>query len=186
MDEKDNVTEQLKELITVYSFNKNTLSQYLGLPLDRIDDLSNGNINFLPDDCTYRFKLFNKIKLGITIINKIKDYNKCCSYITKYITKSCCRTDSGRVYFCSRGLKRAEEELMIDTDLNTIFDNVFQNDYCQKKDFDITRLSEQQKLKLNRYFNLNDEILQQDNNYITNYLKLFTNFYNNYNIRVHK
>ena len=75
---------------------------------------------------------------------------------------------------------------MIDTDLNTIFDNVFQNDYCQKKDFDITRLSEQQKLKLNRYFNLNDEILQQDNNYITNYLKLFTNFYNNYNIRVHK
>ncbi len=125
-------------------------------------------------------------KLGRNSFDKIKDYNKCCSYITKYITKSCCRTDSGRVYFCSRGLKRAEEELMIDTDLNTIFDNVFQNDYCQKKDFDITRLSEQQKLKLNRYFNLNDEILQQDNNYITNYLKLFTNFYNNYNIRVHK
>ena len=61
MDEKDNVTEQLKELITVYSFNKNTLSQYLGLPLDRIEDLSNGNINFLPDDCKYRFNLFNKI-----------------------------------------------------------------------------------------------------------------------------
>lgn len=33
MDEKNNVTDQLKELITVYSFNKNTLSQYLGLPL---------------------------------------------------------------------------------------------------------------------------------------------------------
>ena len=61
MNEKDNVTEQLKELITVYGFNKNTLSQYLGLPLDRIEDLSNGNIDFLPDDCTYRFKLFNKI-----------------------------------------------------------------------------------------------------------------------------
>ena len=29
--------------------------------LHSIDDLSNGNINFLPDDCTYRFKLFNKI-----------------------------------------------------------------------------------------------------------------------------
>jgi hypothetical protein len=61
MNEKDNVTEQLKELITVYGFNKNTLSQYLDLPLNSIDDLSNGNINFLPDDCTYRFKLFNKI-----------------------------------------------------------------------------------------------------------------------------
>ena len=51
--------EQL--FITVYGFNKNTLSQYLDLPLNSIDDLSNGNINFLPDDCTYRFKLFNKI-----------------------------------------------------------------------------------------------------------------------------
>jgi hypothetical protein len=29
MNEKDNVTEQLKELITVYEFNKNALSQYL-------------------------------------------------------------------------------------------------------------------------------------------------------------
>ncbi len=61
MNEKDNVTEQLKELVTVYGFNKNTLSQYLDLPLNSIDDLSNGNIDFLPDDCTYRFKLFNKI-----------------------------------------------------------------------------------------------------------------------------
>ena len=61
MDEKDNVTEQLKELITVYGFNKNTLSKYLGLPLNSIEDLSNGNIDFLPDDCTYRFNLLNKI-----------------------------------------------------------------------------------------------------------------------------
>lgn len=61
MDEKNNITEQLKELITVYGFHKNTLSQYLGLPLNCIEDLSNGNLDFLPDDCTYRFKLFNKI-----------------------------------------------------------------------------------------------------------------------------
>lgn len=125
-------------------------------------------------------------KLGRNSFDFIDDYNKCCSYITKYITKECCRTESGRVYFCSRGLKRAEEELMIDTDLNTIFENVFENVYCQKKDFDITRLSEQQKLKLNRYFALNDEILQQDNNEITNWLKLFTNFGNRYNIQIHK
>lgn len=61
MNEKDNVTEQLKELVTVYGFNKNTLSQYLDLPLNSIDDLLSGNLDFLPDDCTYRFKLFNKI-----------------------------------------------------------------------------------------------------------------------------
>lgn len=61
MDEKNNVIEQLKELIEVYSFNKNTLSQYLELPLNDIEDLANGNTDFLPDDSAYRFKLFNKI-----------------------------------------------------------------------------------------------------------------------------
>ncbi len=73
MNEKDNVTEQLKELVTVYGFNKNTLSQYLDLPLNSIDDLSNGNVDFLPDDCTYRFKLFNKISFLYLIAIEYKD-----------------------------------------------------------------------------------------------------------------
>ncbi len=70
---KNNVTEQLKELITIYGFNKNTLSQYLGLPLDSIEDLSNGNINFLPDDCSYRFRLFNKISFLYASATEDKD-----------------------------------------------------------------------------------------------------------------
>lgn len=61
MNEKDNVTEQLKELITVYGFNKNTLSKYLELPINQVEILAEGNIDFLPDDCLYRFNLFNKI-----------------------------------------------------------------------------------------------------------------------------
>ena len=73
MDEKNNVTEQLKELITIYGFNKNTLSQYLGLPLDSIEDLSNGNIDFLPDDCSYRFRLFNKISFLYASATEDKD-----------------------------------------------------------------------------------------------------------------
>jgi len=73
MDEKNNITEQLKELVTVYGFNKNTLSQYLDLPLNSIDDLSNGNIDFLPDDCTYRFKLFNKISFLYLSATEDKD-----------------------------------------------------------------------------------------------------------------
>lgn len=133
----------------------------------------------------YHFNIFDD-EMGFNTFSAIKDYNKCCSYITKYVTKSCIKNEHNQIYFCSRGLNRAEEELMIDTDLTTIFDNVFQNEYCQKKDFDITRLSEQQKLKLNRYFNENDEVFQQDNNYITNWLKLFTNFGNFYNIKIHK
>ena len=73
MDEKNNVTEQLKELITVYGFNKNTLSQYLGLPLNVIEDSSNGDIDFLPDDCSYRFKLFNKISFLYASATEDKD-----------------------------------------------------------------------------------------------------------------
>lgn len=46
MDEKDNVTEQLKELIFVYGFNKNTLSRYLELPVDRVENLAQGDIDF--------------------------------------------------------------------------------------------------------------------------------------------
>lgn len=73
MVEKDNVIEQLKALITTYGFNKNTLSQYLELPLNGIEDLSNGNIDFLPDDCLDRFKLFNKISFLYLSATEDKD-----------------------------------------------------------------------------------------------------------------
>ena len=73
MDEKNNITEQLKELITTYSFNKNTLSQYLELPLGSIGDLANGNMDFLPDDLAYRFKLFNRIMFLYTSATEDKD-----------------------------------------------------------------------------------------------------------------
>lgn len=55
MDEKDNVTEQLKELMEAYDFNVDTLARYLGLPADKVKILSRGDISFLPDDNMYRF-----------------------------------------------------------------------------------------------------------------------------------
>lgn len=124
--------------------------------------------------------------LGYNSFSIIKDYNACCSYITKYITKSCVKNENNQIYFCSRGLKKAQVEYMIDQDLSKIFDNLFENEYCQKKDFCIDQLSREQKMKLNDYFTKNDEILQQDNNYITNWLNLFTNYYKNGNIIIHK
>lgn len=125
--------------------------------------------------------------LGFNSFSPIKDYNACCSYITKYITKNCIRNESGQIYFCSRGLKRPSEELMIPTDLTDIFGkNVFINEYCQKKDFDIQTLSDSQKKKLLAYFNQNDEFFKNDNNSITNWLKLFTNFNKYDNIRINQ
>ncbi len=125
-------------------------------------------------------------KFGRNSFDKIEDYNKCCNYITKYITKSCCRTENGQIYFCSRGLSRAREELMLDTDLSLIFSNIYRSEYCQKKDFDISRLSEKERFKLNAYFAENDDFFQNENNSVTNWLKLFTNFNKYGSIKIHK
>lgn len=73
MEEKDNVTEQLKELISVYDFNKNTLSRYLELPLDHVECIAEGNIDFLPDEPLYRFQLFNKIAFLYLCATEDKD-----------------------------------------------------------------------------------------------------------------
>ena len=59
MDEKDNVTEQLKELVEAYDFNIDTLSKYLGLPADKVKILSQGDISFLPEDNMYRLRILN-------------------------------------------------------------------------------------------------------------------------------
>lgn len=123
--------------------------------------------------------------LGYNSFSKINSYNKCCNYISKYITKNCCRTERNQVYFCSRGLDKPKEEVMIDTDLTKIFINVYQNEYIQKKDFDISRLSEKEKYMLSRYFEQNDLFFEKNKN-ITNWLKLFTNFNRFDNIRIYK
>lgn len=55
----------------------------------------------------YHIPFFDE-KLGFNTFTKIKNYNKCCNYILKYVTKDTVRTLEGRVYFCSRGLSKGE------------------------------------------------------------------------------
>ena len=84
--------------------------------------------------------------LGFNSFDKIEDYNKFCNYITKYITKKCLKTENNQIYFCSRGLNKPSEEIMINLDLKSIWgENIYENEYCQKKDFDISKLSSEQK-----------------------------------------
>ena len=60
---------------------------------------------------------------------KIKDYTKCCNYITKYISKDCVRNETRQIYICSRGLKRAlKTEINILDDSDISWDYI--NDYC--------------------------------------------------------
>ena len=77
MDEKDNVTEQLKELMEAYDFNVDTLSKYLGLPADKVRILAQGDISFLPEDNMYRFLLFNKISFLYLSATEDKDLKLC-------------------------------------------------------------------------------------------------------------
>lgn len=90
--------------------------------------------------------LSNKVfdEIGFNSFSKIKDYSKCCNYITKYITKDCVRNEAGTVYISSRGLKKAAKSEIGEID----FDWQFQNDYCSIKDFTISETSKEDLLKL--------------------------------------
>lgn len=76
-------------------------------------------------------------ELGFNSFSKIKDYTKCCNYITKYITKDCIKNSHNQIYISSRGLKKAIKEE---------FDNIdfipsFTNEFVCIKDFTLDSLS---------------------------------------------
>ena len=81
-------------------------------------------------------------ELGFNSFSKIKDYTKCCNYITKYITKDCIKNSHNQIYISSRGLKKASRE-----EFNFIdFKPSFTNDYVEIKDFQLSSLLNEEKL----------------------------------------
>lgn len=86
-------------------------------------------------------KIFDT-ELGFNSFSIIKDYTKCCNYITKYITKDCIKNSHNQIYISSRGLKKSSRE-----EFEFInFIPSFSNDYCDIKDFSINNLSNEDKL----------------------------------------
>lgn len=83
--------------------------------------------------------------LGFNSFSKIKDYTKCCNYITKYITKDCIKNSHNQIYISSRGLKKATREEFSYIDFNPSFSN----DYCDILDININDLSRDKLLDLN-------------------------------------
>ena len=77
MNQRENVTEQLKELLDMYEFSMDTLSKYLRLPVERIRKLSEGDVGFLPEDPIYRFNIFNKITFLYLSAVEDKDLKLC-------------------------------------------------------------------------------------------------------------
>ena len=73
MDKRNNVTEQLKELLDTYEFSIHTLSKYLELPVEQIRELSEGDVGFLPEEPIYRLNIFNKISFLYLSATEDKD-----------------------------------------------------------------------------------------------------------------
>lgn len=101
-----------------------------------INDLFTNSNGYLCSDIFTR-------ELGYNSFSAIKSYEKCCNYITKYITKDCIKNSHNQIYFCSRGLKRADKVEIEYID----FKSSFENDYCQILDFDITKISREDLMK---------------------------------------
>ena len=125
-------------------------------------DLSNGRklpyklINALQrGELIYHFNLFDSI--GYNTISPIKDYNKCCNYILKYITKDCVRNEHNQIYISSRGLKKAQRQEVMPFDINhyNVFiekngelkSKIYNDDrgFITSIDFDWNELNEKQK-----------------------------------------
>lgn len=77
MNQKNNVTEQLTELLDTYEFSINTLSKYLQLSTEQIKKLSEGDVDFLPEEPIYRFNIFNKISFLYLSALEGKDLKLC-------------------------------------------------------------------------------------------------------------
>jgi len=81
-------------------------------------------------------------ELGFNSFSKIRDYNKTCNYITKYITKDCVRNKTHQIYISSRGLKKAIKSEIKNIDDNNFF--TFFNDYCFVRDICLKDLNNSQ------------------------------------------
>lgn len=105
-----------------------------GVPPDK---LSVNNNNYL-DWIDY------KLKFGYISLDKIRNEEACCKYITKYITKDLQRsvTDLGaHLYYCSQGLKKAET--IKKGHLKRPFEMPdFENEYVKVKYYDIHSIND--------------------------------------------
>lgn len=84
-------------------------------------------------------------EIGFNSFSVIKDFTKCCNYITKYITKNCVRNESGTIYISSRGLKKAEKSEILAFPFQDYL-KTWDNDYCKIADFRLSDLDSKTKL----------------------------------------
>ena len=114
--------------------HKNGAFHFHGL-MKNINDLYINENGYLSSE------IFSK-ELGFNSFDKIKDYSKCCNYITKYISKDCVKNSHNQIYISSRGLNKASREEFSNID----FTPSFTNDFVEIKDFSLNNLTNEEKL----------------------------------------
>lgn len=99
-------------------------------------------------------KLFDKV--GFNSFCKIDgNYSRCCNYILKYISKDCIKNSSNQIYFCSRGLRKADKfDVIIDFPL----DYTYENDYVKILDFNSDDKKYKRLIEYLTYYNYNDRL----------------------------
>lgn len=97
---------------------------------------------YINENGYYSSYIFSK-ELGFNSFSKIKDYTRCCNYITKYITKDCIKNSHNQVYISSRGLKKATREEFSFID----FSPSFSNEFCEITDLQINKMTKDELLK---------------------------------------
>lgn len=100
-------------------------------------------------------KLFDK-KVGFNSFCKIDgNYSRCCNYILKYISKDCIKNSSNQIYFCSRGLSKADK---FDVKIDFHLDYTYENDYVKILDFNSDDKKYKRLIEYLTHYNYNDRL----------------------------
>lgn len=101
------------------------------------------NIDLKTNSFGYLYSPLFMVRLGYNSFSLIRDYNRTCSYITKYITKELSSTYSDiSLYIASRDLISASRYIIYnDININAI-NWSYKNDYCYIKELDLTNIKD--------------------------------------------
>lgn len=102
-------------------------------------------------------------KFGFSSIELIKNYDACCKYITKYITKEFEKVGKSKhLYFCSKGLKTSDVLCdVVCTNLDIDFD--YSCDYCLIKSFNDSNFNYYLDHVENNFINYYNSVTDIDN-----------------------
>lgn len=99
-------------------------------------------------------KMFDKV--GFNSFCKIDgNYARCCNYIIKYITTDCVKNSSNQIYFCSRGLKKADK---FDLKIDIPIDFTYENDFVKILDFNSDDFKYKDLVEFLTYYNYSDKL----------------------------